>query len=179
MTATTSARWLVGVALGVLLVSCGGGDGNERPDETTSKEPYCAVLKRVQGDVSSIDFRALSEAQFIDLRDKVKQLSDAADGQIRTDWQKLGGSLDQLQTALDKARLTFEDLPVVAQGQVPNGADPEKIQAVRSVMQTLATDPDIATAASDIQADARQQCDMTLGGSSASSSPSPADTPAS
>lgn len=180
MSANPLTRLMVAVAVTVALVSC-SGDGDQKTQADPSAEPdaYCALLERVQGDVSSFDFRSLSQAEFTDLRDKVQQLADAADGQIQTDWQTLGGSLDQLQAALDSARLTVEDLPQLAQGQVPNGADVDQIQAVTAVMQTLSTDPGIATASTDIQADAQERCDVSLGGSAADSTPSPADSPAS
>ncbi|MGI9157888.1 MAG: hypothetical protein ACR2FG_14850, partial [Marmoricola sp.] len=84
-----------------------------KPDPSAKPDAYCTLLERVQGDVSSFDFRSLSQAQFTDLRDKVQQLADTADGQI----------------------------------------------------QTLSTDPGIASASADIQSDARQRCNVTLGGS--------------
>lgn len=179
MSANPLTRLMVAVALAVALVGCSGGGDQKKTEADPSAKPdaYCTLLERVQGDVSSFDFRSLSQAQFTDLRDKVQQLADTADGQIQTDWEKLGGSLDQLQAALDSARLTVEDLPQVAQGQVPNGADVDRIQAVTAVMQTLSTDPGMATASADIQSDARQRCNVTLGGSGAGSTPSPADTP--
>lgn len=181
MSANSLTRLMVAVALTIALVGCSvDDDPKETPDDPSAKpDAYCALLERVQGDVSSFDFRSLSQAQFTDLRDKIQQLADAADGQIQTDWQKLGGSLDQLQAVLDSAHLTVEDLPQLARGQVPNGADVNQIQAVSAVMQTLSTDPALASASADIQADARDQCDVNLGGSAAGATPSPADTPAS
>lgn len=181
MSANPLTRLMVAVTLTVALAGC-SGDGDQKTtqaDPPATPDAYCALLERVQGDVSSFDFRSLSQAQFIGLRDKIQQLADAADAQTKTDWQTLGGSLDQLQAALDSARLTVEDLPQLAQGQVPNGADVNQLQAVTAVMQKLSTDPAIANASADIQADARDSCDVNLGGSASGATPSPGHTPAS
>lgn len=167
-----------GIAVAMLtlaLAGCGGGDEKPSPStessvattppETTAAAGgnYCALLAQTQEELGSLDPTTLDDSAYADFRAKLTDLEMAATGEVSADWKTLGVALDQVKDALDQANVTFSDIPILAQGQVPNGADVDKLPQVREELQTLATDSSVAEASTRLQADASAECDIDLG----------------
>lgn len=181
-------RGIATTVIALIVTGCGGSDDESTPaptsesstptasTETTAEagSDYCAVLEQTRDELSSLDPTSLDDSKFDDLRDKLEDLETTATGAISGDWKALGDSLDRVKSALDAANLQFSDIPQLASGQVPNGADASKLPEVKKQVQKLASDPALAEAAERITTDAKAECDIDLGAAPAETTPTDA-----
>ncbi len=142
------------VLMAVSLASCSdsGGSGD-----------YCDTLKDSQTQFSDLNIATLSDAEFTDLRDRVGTLEDQAPSDVSDDWGTLGGKLDEFKTLLDDAGIGLGDIESLRQGNLPEGADPAKLQELAPKMQEFVTDPSLAEAQQAIKENAKSECNITLG----------------
>lgn len=156
------------VLLTVLLGGCSQSK-EKQPDNGPSD--YCQLLEKTRADVERFNFATMSDESFVDLLSKVDDLEQGSSGETQQAWATLSTALEDLQSALAEANLSVSDLPQLAQGQVPNGADTTKLAQVTQQIQTLSSDPALQKASAYIQKNAQSACDITLG-----STPSPGES---
>ena len=140
---------VAGAALASLtLTACGGGN-----------DAYCEDLKSAKK-----DFDALSagDAEQLDQTFETLQgLADEAPDEISEEWAQLDESITQVQTALDDAGLTFEDLASAQSGELPEGVSQEDLQALAAEFQNIGSQ-ETQEASEAIEEHAQEECDVNL-----------------
>lgn len=155
------------IVLAASLGAC-SSDSKSSKDSSSSGGDYCSLLKDAKGGFGSLSADQLSEDSFSKTRDQIQSLQDSATGSIADDWGTLGGALDDLKAAVDKAGMSLSDVPALITGKVPDGVTPTEAQEVVAALQKMGSDPAVATAANEIQADATKTCKVDLGSSTPS-----------
>lgn len=149
------------------LTACGGSsDGGS----SSSSGGYCDDIQNAKSAVDSADFQNLTDATFQDLLDQINTVKDEAPSDIQDDWATVADTLDQFNTALHDAGLTFDDLSSISAGNLPDGVDPAKLQDLATKLQSLNSDA-VTTAQDNITSEVKSECGIDLN-SSSSSSPS-------
>ncbi|CAA9323475.1 MAG: hypothetical protein AVDCRST_MAG29-591 [uncultured Nocardioidaceae bacterium] len=142
--------WTAGMVLAAgTLAGCGGGT-----------EAYCDSLRDAQG-----DFEALETGDAAGLGDAVDTLRDIsgdAPDEVSADWEVVNGTLDDMESALDDAGLSFDDLGGLAEGQIPEGVDEADLTALQESFEALSTE-EAEEAGNNIQEHAQNECDVDLG----------------
>ena len=145
---------LVLAALALTVSSLSGCGGSE-------SDAYCKELKadKAYFSNSSPDFDKLDKAF-----DKFHSLADKAPDAVAKDWKVLDGAITTVEKALKDAGITFSDLPKLQQGQVPKGADPNKLAELAPKLQGL-NDAKFQKAGDAIEKHAKDTCKVKLGSS--------------
>jgi len=177
---------LVSTALGLSLVlsACGGGDDGgsdagstesssessespteaESPTESADASPesaaYCEDLTSAEEQFTSLAQGDVG--QFEEAISTLRELGDAAPSEVASDWEALLVPLNQLESALDRAGLKFDDLEGLSQGQIPRGVDPQQLQKLGTELQGLAS-AEVNEAGAAIEEHAASECDIQLG----------------
>ena len=147
------------MALGLtatLLAACGGGGGGSSSsgsycDELKSDKTYFESLSGSNADVSKLDT----------VFEKVHTLADKAPDNVSAEWKTLDNAITTLQDALKAAGIKPSDLAALQKGQVPQGVDIAKLQALAPKLQAL-NSSDVSDAADKIAADAKKSCGVDL-----------------
>jgi hypothetical protein len=154
------ANVLIGtLALGLtapLLVACGGGGGSSSSsggycDELKSDKAYFETLSGSNADLGKLDT----------VFTKVHTLADKAPDNVSADWKTLDNAITTLENALKEAGIKPSDLAAIQKGQLPQGADLKKLQALAPKLQSLSSS-DVSDAADRISADAKRSCGIAL-----------------
>lgn len=145
------------VLMTVTLTACSDGGGE------SSSADYCDTLKESQTQFSDLDVSTLSEEEFSDLQDRFGTLEEQAPAEVADDWATVGDQLDEFKSLLDEAGLGLDDIATLQEGKLPEGADPAKIQELAPKMQEFTSDPSLENAKDAIKANAKSECDITLG----------------
>lgn len=173
------------LALSLALSACGGGDeGSEEPAapesasasesaETPSESPseseaaqaggssdYCQQLESANKQFTALATGDLS--QFDAAITTLQELGDAAPQEISGAWDQVLSPLNQLETALKKAGLTFDDLDGLSRGEIPPGVDPQSLQQLATEVQGL-NSAGSADAQAAITEQASAECGVELG----------------
>lgn len=174
------------LALSLALSACGGGDeGSEEPAasespsasepaETPSESPseseeaaqaggssdYCQQLESANKQFTALATGDLS--QFDAAITTLQELGDSAPQEISGAWQQVLAPLNQLETALQKAGLTFDDLDGLSRGELPQGVDPQSLQQLATEVQGL-NSAGSADAQAEITEQASTECGVELG----------------
>lgn len=143
-----------GVLLTVSLAACGGSGSSSSGD-------YCDLLKDAKSDVDTSDFTTLTDAKFNDLVDQIHAVEESAPSDVQDDWKTFGDVLDQFQSILSDAGISFDDLSSLQSGQLPDGVDMAKLQEAMKKLQSLDTDS-LTEAQQNIADNAKSECDITI-----------------
>ncbi len=92
---------------------------------------------------------------------KVHTLAADAPANVADDWKTLDGAITTIESALKDAGLKPSDLAAMQNGQIPQGADLSKLQALAPKLQSL-NSSDVSDAAKNISDDAKKSCDVDL-----------------
>lgn len=130
---------------------------------SSSSDDYCQTLKDSQTQFSNLNFTSLSEDQFTELRGKVGALEAQAPSNVQDDWAVVGDKLDQFKGLLEDAGIGLDDIATLQQGKLPPGVDPNALKAVVPKIQALLQDSSLTDAKQAIQANAKSECNITLG----------------
>lgn len=141
-----------------LLTACSGGG------ET---EAYCSDLESAKSDLDKLE--AGDVASFEEVFKTIDALAKEAPDEVSEDWKQLDASLDEFESALNEAGLELSDMEKLSQGEIPQGVDPQKLQALGEDLDGLNSE-DAEKAADDIEAHAKEECDIDLSDSSSSGS---------
>lgn len=128
----------------------------------SEEDAYCKDLKSAK---ASFDNFGSGSPDFDKLDSAFKRfhsLADEAPEDVKSDWKTLDDALTSVEQALDDAGVSFADLPKLAEGQVPEGADAEKVQALVPKLAKLG-DEKVQKASDAIEKHAKDTCDITLG----------------
>jgi len=137
--------WTAAAVLGAgLLAGCGGSD----------TEAYCSSLEDAQDSFSG----DVDPANFGDLTDQVEEIVDEAPDDVKGDWEKLQGALDDFESALDDAGLSVDDL---SDPEALADVDPEDAAKIQEVANSMGTD--FEDASNNIEKHAKDECDIDLG----------------
>lgn len=175
------------LALSLALSACGGGDEGSaepatpsesasepasEPAETPSESPseseaaqagdsdYCQQLQSANKQFTALATGDLS--QFDAAITTLQELGDSAPPEISGAWEEVLAPLDQLETALGKAGLTFDDLEGLSRGEIPPGVDPQSLQQLATEVQGLSS-TDVTDAQAEITEQASAECGVDLG----------------
>jgi hypothetical protein len=149
------------------LTACGGDDSNAGGGGGGS---YCDQIKDLKANVDDLDFTAMSGTQFSDLQSSLDDIESAAPADVKDDWNTLNGALDQLNTILSDAGLSFDDLQGLQNGQLPDGVDMTKLQEVAQKLQDFASSNDLDAAATAIQENVKSECGIDINSTSTTGS---------
>lgn len=153
----TLAIAAVSAVLSTGLVACGGDDSSSASGD------YCDQLKNADSAFSALDGQDVSKLE--DAVDAVKEFADSAPDSVRDDWKVLADTFAQLEKALADAGIKLSDLADIQAGNMPQGADMDKLMALGEQMQDLGGE-EAQKAADAIEANAKSECDIDLGASS-------------
>lgn len=147
----------VGAVLSTGLAACGGDDSG------SDAGAYCDQLKNADTAFSALDGQDVGKLQ--DAVDAVKEFSDSAPEAVRDDWKVLADTFGELEKALADAGIKLSDLADIQNGQMPEGADMDKLMALGEQMQDLGGE-EAQKAADAIEKNAKDECDIDLGSDS-------------
>jgi hypothetical protein len=141
-----------------LLAACGGGG------DSSSSGGYCDELKADKTYFESLNGSNADLGNLDQVFAKVHTLAADAPSNVADDWKTLDGAISTLESALKEAGIKPSDLAALQNGQVPQGVDMSKLQALGPKLQAL-NSGDVSTAADNIAADAKKTCgvDLTAG----------------
>lgn len=131
-----------------LLTGCGGGDSSA----------YCDAVASAQDSLGGID----ETTDFADLERAIGELRDLADQaptEVEDDWAVLTGALTDLTDALDRAGVTFDDLGSLAEGQMPENLDLDKLTQLGEDLQGLGA-AEVQEASNAITRHAEEECGL-------------------
>lgn len=138
-----------------LLAACGGNGGSSASggycDELKSDKAYFQSLGGSNSDVSNLD----------QVFAKVHALANDAPSNVAGDWKTVDNAITTIESALKEAGIKPSDLAAMQNGQVPQGVDISKLQALAPKLQALSSS-DVSTAADNIAADAKKSCNLDL-----------------
>jgi hypothetical protein len=150
------------VLIGSSVAACTGGDGGGDSSGGDADSPYCqdiAAAKKTFETLSSGDLSQLEEgfATF-------HRLADEAPDELKDQWKTLDEAATSVEDKIKEAGLTFDDLPEIQAGRVPEGVSLEKLTSFASDLQQL-NDQKFTDARADISKQAKDVCDVSLSGS--------------
>lgn len=137
------------VALGALS-ACGHGGGS-------SDSAYCGDLKHFESTMGGDISGAKLESAF----SQMHGLNGEAPGAVKQEWSTVDKAITTMEDAFHDAGLELSDLDSLTTGEVPDGVDLEKLQAVMDATKQLQSKP-VTDALSAIESDAKDECGLTL-----------------
>lgn len=148
------------IAIAALTLSLGsltacGSDANSA---------YCKELKSDKAYFDSFSGDSPDLSKLDDAFNRLHSLADKAPDEIADDWKTLDKAITSITNALKDAGIDFGDIAKMQQGQLPKGADPQKIAALAPKLQAMAS-AKVKTASKNIEKHAKDTCDVTLGSS--------------
>jgi hypothetical protein len=138
-----------------ILTACGGGGGSN------SAGGYCTELKADKTYFESLSGSNSDISQLDSVFSAVHKLAADAPSSVSADWKTLDGAITTLENALKAAGLKPSDLASLSSGNLPQGVDPAKLQALLPKLQSL-NSADVSKAADNIAADAKKSCGVDL-----------------
>ncbi len=157
------------------LAACGDSGGDGGTDSVTNQgADYCEQVQSLKDDSNDLDFTAMGEDTFDGFRGAVGDIADSAPSDIQDEWSTLGTTLDEFQTILTDAGLTFDDFQALAEDptNLPEDVDMAKLQEVGTKMGDVVSQGDLQAATESIVTEVKTECDIDLNDSAG-----PADTP--
>lgn len=147
------------VLVGSALAACSGGDAGGGGDAAGGS--YCkdiAAAKPVFENLASGDLAQL-EKGFATFH----QLAAEAPEDLKEEWKTLDDAATTVEGALKEAGLKMSDLAGIQQGTIPEGVDVTKLTSLAADLQKLNT-PDFEAARAEIAKQAKDSCEVELGG---------------
>jgi hypothetical protein len=139
-----------------VLTACGGGGGSSASGD------YCDELKSDAAFFNDLDSSNPDLSRMDEIFSRMHTLADDAPDEVADDWQTLDDAVSTIESALKDAGLKASDLGDLQSGQVPQGVDPSKLQALLPKLQALSSG-DVSAAAQRIASNAKDKCDVDLG----------------
>jgi hypothetical protein len=136
------------------LTACGSGASSAYCKELKSDKTYFDSFNS-----SKPDFEKIDEAF-----KRLHSLADKAPDEVADDWKVLDGAITSITTALKDAGISFADIGKMQQGQMPKGADPQKLAALAPKLQEL-SGAKFDKASKAIEKHANDTCGVKLSGS--------------
>jgi hypothetical protein len=142
-----------------LLAACGSNESS-----SSSSGSYCDELKADKSYFEGISGSSNSDLSSLDqVFQRMHTLAADAPDSVSADWKTLDGAITTMQNALKDAGLKPSDLASLQSGKVPPGVDPSKLASLAPKLQELSSS-DVSTAAKNIAADAKKNCNVDLSG---------------
>lgn len=138
-----------------LLTGCGGSSGS------SASGSYCDELKSDKAYFESLSGSSSGLDNLDQVFAKVHSLANDAPSNVAGDWKTLDDAITTIENALKQAGLKPSDLASMQNGQVPQGVDLSKLQALAPKLQALSSS-DVSKAADNISADAKKSCNIDL-----------------
>lgn len=142
---------VAGAALASITLTACGGD----------TDAYCSQLEAAQEDFETLSSGDTTGGDLDETFQTLRDLADSAPDEISEEWAQLDDSIEQVQTALDDAGITFEDLTNAQSGELPEGVELEDLQALAAEFQEIGSE-ETRQAAETIEEHAREECDVDL-----------------
>ncbi len=133
------------------LTACGSDANSAYCKELKSDQKYFETFNSGSPDLSKLD----------EAFDRMHSLADKAPDDVADDWKVLDGALTTIDKALKDAGITFDDIAKMQDGQLPEGADPQKLAALAPKLQEM-SGAKVEKAAKSIEKHAKDTCDVTL-----------------
>jgi hypothetical protein len=134
------------------LTACGSDANSAYCKELKDDKAYFASFSGSSPDVSKLD----------EAFNRLHSLADKAPDDIKDDWTTLDNAITSITKALKDAGISFGDISKMQQGQLPKGADPQKLAALAPKLQAMAS-AKVKTASKNIEKHAKDTCKVTLG----------------
>jgi hypothetical protein len=155
-------KTLVGAAVltvaGSVLTACGGGGSSASGD-------YCDELKSDAAFFNDLDSSNPDLTKMDEIFSRMHTLADEAPDDVADDWQTLDDAFSTVENALKDAGISASDLGDLQSGKVPEGVDASKLQALLPKLAALSSG-DVSAASQRIASNAKDKCDVDLGGTS-------------
>jgi hypothetical protein len=145
-----------------LLVACGSSDSSS--NASASSGSYCDELKADKTYFESLSGSNADLSNFDQVFAKVHTLAADAPDNVADDWKTLDGAITTIESGLQEAGIKPSDLAGIQKGQIPQGADLSKLQALLPKLQSL-NSTDVSDAAKNISDDAKKSCGIDLSSS--------------
>ena len=139
------------------LTACGS-------DENSADSSYCKELKADKAYFASLGSGSPDVSKLDDAFAKMHSLAGKAPAAVKDDWKTLDTALTSITNALKDAGISFADIAKMQQGQIPKGADPQKLAALAPKLQEMSS-AKLETASKNIEKHAKSTCKVTLGSS--------------
>jgi hypothetical protein len=136
------------------LTACGSDANSAYCKELKSDKAYFANFSGSSPDVSKLD----------EAFNRMHSLADKAPDDVADDWKVLDKALTSITDALKDAGISFADIAKMQQGQMPKGADPQKIAALAPKLQAMSS-AKVEKASKNIEKHAKDTCGVKLGSS--------------
>ena len=143
---------VAGAALASITLTACGGDNTDA---------YCTDLEAAQEDFETLNSGGSSGEDLDETFQTLRDLAASAPEEISEEWAQLDDSIEQVQTALDEAGISFEDLTNAQSGELPEGVELEDLQALAEEFQQIGSE-ETRQAAETIEEHAREECDVDL-----------------
>lgn len=141
---------LAGAMLLVSSLAACGGDGDSA---------YCQEVESAATTFEDLDDG--DAAVLGDVFSEFHTLAAEAPGDVKADWKVLEDGITGVENALDEAGITIADVAKIQGNELPEGADPTKLQGVATSFTAL-SDEKFSDAADNIQVHAKEVCDVEL-----------------
>jgi hypothetical protein len=136
------------------LTACGSDADSAYCKDLKADKAYFASFNGGNPDVSKLD----------DAFNRMHSLADEAPDPVADDWKVLDKALTSITDALKDAGISFADIAKMQQGQLPKGADPQKIAALAPKLQAMSS-AKVEKASKSIEKHAKDTCGVKLGSS--------------
>jgi hypothetical protein len=140
-----------------LLAGCGGGGGGG----SSASGGYCDELKTDKAYFAALSGSDSDASKLGDAFGRIHSLAGDAPANVAADWKTLDGAITTIESALNSAGLTPDDLAGLQSGKVPPGVDLSKLQALAPKLEQLSSSG-VSKAADNIAADAKKSCGVDL-----------------
>jgi hypothetical protein len=147
------------VVAGSALAGC-GSKGNS----AGASGDYCSQLKADKAYFATLNGSDQSFGKLDEMFQRVHSLAAVAPSEVAPDWKTLDTAVTTFQNALKEAGIKPSDLAAMQKGQLPPGADLQKLQALGPKLQSLSSS-DVTSAAQAIAKNAKEKCGVDLNGS--------------
>lgn len=156
------------IVLCATLSSCGGDDkgdgGGSGSGSGGSAASYCDQISDIKDNFEDIDFSALSDSTFEDMRNAFSNLQAAAPEDVKDEWATMGDTFDKFQKALDDAGISLDDLQALSDdpNSLPEDLDLNALQQLGTEMTSIAEDSNLEEATDTIAEEVKDECDIDL-----------------
>jgi hypothetical protein len=152
----TPAVGAIGLSLAAtVLVGCGSDNSGSASGD------YCGELKSDKAFFASLGGSDPDLSRLDEVFQRMHTLADNAPGDVASDWKTLDAAVTTIEKALAEAGLKPSDLAAMQNGQMPAGADLQKLQALAPKLQSL-NSSDVSEAAARIASNAKDTCGIDL-----------------
>jgi hypothetical protein len=155
---------LIGSTALVLAASALAGCGSQGNSDSGASGDYCSQLKADKAYFSGLSGSNQNIGNLEEMFKRVHSLAAAAPSDVASDWKTLDTAVTTMENAFKEAGIKPSDLASMQQGQMPQGADMQKLQALGTKLQSL-SNSDFTSAAQAIAKNAKDTCGVDLNAS--------------